>query len=46
MVTFVCVSLVAADLPALPQDPTANVKITANEVQGKSWNLYNYFIVH
>ena len=50
MVTFVCVSLVAADLPALPpndvKDHTANVKITANEVWGKSWNLYNYFIGH
>ena len=48
MVTFVCISLVAANLTPPPTDVKdfTNVKITANKVQGKSWNLYNYLIVH
>ena len=57
MVTFVCITLVAANLPGGPggpgdpggpppdvEDHTTNVKITANVVRGKSWNLYNYFV--
>ena len=60
MVTFVCISLVAANLPGGPggpggpgdpggppadvEDYTTNVKITANVVRGKSWNLYSYVI--
>ena len=46
MVTFVCISLVAANLTPPPTDVKdfTNVKITANKVQGKSWNLYSYVI--
>ena len=57
MVTFVCISLVAANLPGGPggpgdpggppadvEDYTTNVKIIANVVWGKSWNLYSYVI--
>ena len=58
MLAFVCISLVATNLPPLPplvaanlpplppdvEDPTTNVKVTANKVRGKSWKLYSYFI--
>ena len=58
MVAFVCISLVATNLPPLPPLVAANlpplppdvedtnVKVTAKKVRGNSWKLYNYFIGH